>query len=204
MNRFLMILVALFLTCAVAACGSSSSGNSNEDDVSTPEHDDGANHSDDGDSDNDDDEDNNGDNSDDADDTPTVNPLLGTWTSECHLTPQGNDNIITRAFGPEGAANVTIQAFQSDSGTCSGTPTEINAVFNYEIGNALTTDSGVTAQELDAELVSDPQGVFTGSSSTFDIFHIDANNVLYFSVGGADSEAQRPTSINFNVPYARQ
>ena len=202
MNRFLMILVALSLTCAVAACGSSSSGNSNENDVTTPEHDDDANHSDD--SDTDDDEDNNGDNSDDADDTPTGNPLLGTWTSECHLTPQGNDNIITRAFGQEGVANVTIQAFESDSGTCSGTPTEINAVFNYEIGNMLTTDSGVTAQELDAELVSDPQGVFTGSSDTFDIFHIDANNVLYFSVGGADSAAQRPTSINFNAPYARQ
>lgn len=202
MNRFLMILVALFLTCAVAACGSSSSDNSNENDVTTPEHDDDANHSDD--SDTDDDEDNNGDNSDDADDTPTGNPLLGTWTSECHLTPQGNDNIITRAFGQEGVANVTIQAFQSDSGTCSGTPTEINAVFNYEIGNMLTTDSGVTAQELDAELVSDPQGVFTGSSDTFDIFHIDANNVLYFSVGGADSASQRPTSINFNAPYARQ
>lgn len=129
--------------------------------------------------------------------------LPGTWESICHVTPFGSDNIISRTF--DGVdTDVLVRTFESANGTCSGTGFPVNFVFSYQVGGEVTTSGGLSARALDVTLEEDPLGVFVGPEVSFDIFYIDSNDTLYFSVDAADSAVNRPTELNFAVPYSRQ
>ena len=132
--------------------------------------------------------------------------LQGTWQSICHRydPPDGLESInlvITRVIeGDE--ADQTNEVYDLADTSCSGPPVfAANFAFRYTVGEAFTTSGGLEARPIDLELISDPQGV-NEAGDQFDIFHVDGGTA-YFARYASETAANRPSTLNFDVPYTR-
>lgn len=128
--------------------------------------------------------------------------LQGVWQSDCFVfddTPQIQTFDVDGDQGENG-----VEIYADDDTSCSGTTVfETTINYRYEVGDEVQTDDGVTAREIDVEVLEDPDDV-AEHDEEFDIFHInDGGNTLYFSADAAPNEADRPNSLDFDRPYTK-
>lgn len=134
--------------------------------------------------------------------------LQGVWQSNCFVVPGedgASDAPQIQTVDIDGdRAEVDAAIYDETDTTCAGaTIVEASIVWRYEVGEEITTSGGVTAREIDVEVVEDPADV-TDFDEEFDIFHInDDGNTLYFSADAAPRSEDRPDTLDFDRPYTK-
>lgn len=129
--------------------------------------------------------------------------LQGKWESAC-FTRDGNDQRIIRNF-VDNEVTQEVDVFSTSDQSCGGSLVfEATYTYAYQVGDELTTDTGVTAREIDVVVTSDPDDVIPPEEEEgFDIFHIDGSGFLYFADDAVPTEVDRPTAIDFSIPYTK-
>lgn len=134
--------------------------------------------------------------------------LQGVWESDCFVVT-GEDGasdapqVHTIAIDGD-QAEQDVEIYDENDTTCSGAPIfEPFMLWRYEVGDEITTTGGVTAREIDVELLEDPDGVGEHDEE-YDIFRLeDDDNTLYFGDEAGLSPEDRPDTLDFTKPFTR-
>ncbi|WP_406672183.1 hypothetical protein [Natronospira sp.] len=142
----------------------------------------------------------NGDGGDNGDGDAGLEPLQGAWTSGCVFI-DGENQILERHVDGN-IAEGYFEIFDEADTSCANTPV-FSGYLAWEIsaGDEITTDSGVTARELDIELTDDPDGL-GAPDNEYDIFRVEGDTP-YFGDNPSTSPENRPTALDWDTPFHR-
>lgn len=144
-----------------------------------------------------------------AEDTATVPvEIRGTWVSSCIAPDNGDtDHRIETLFFTDTDFDFVQENFID--ATCTTVNVDnsgFSALGLGEIGDVVTTTSGVEARELDH--IIDTFVNSDGSEDSLDITSINIlllqDDMLFLGQGGVLSDEERPDTIIFDVAYIRQ
>ncbi len=131
-----------------------------------------------------------------SDDEPVGDPLglNGSWISNCYL---GNfSESIIDTFDYSGL-NFSSTSKVYPNSTCSGSPKSTDAVTGkIEIGNEITTGSGLTATEV--------KFTFELRGSTLEVHDIISLTGDEYLFGVFDTGEVYPTELDFDIILSRQ
>jgi len=119
--------------------------------------------------------------------------IIGVWQRQCSDNGGGSYEILVRTFNTNGTYSETTRDY-SDAACTSSTGLTITVSGTYILGPTITTSSGLTANEIDIEIVPLAGG---GTNTIYDIVRFDAtSSQLYLSRFGGFTPTSRPDALD--------
>ncbi|HHJ15269.1 MAG TPA: hypothetical protein ENJ80_01075 [Gammaproteobacteria bacterium] len=124
--------------------------------------------------------------------------LVGVWKRACYESG-GSWETDIYVFRNDGSHTSIVTYYNGPN--CTGDALPVTNEGTYVLGNEITTTSGITATELDIEIVPLAGG---GTNTAYDIVYIDDTSTLYMADYPAFAADFRPTTLDFTKPLRCQ
>ena len=134
----------------------------------------------------------------------TEDELQGTWVSSC--VSYSSFYLLSSTTFSVGSYSSSSSAFFDSE--CADSVQGVSVTGSFVVGEAITTSSGVSAKEIDF-IIETIDGV-SASETSFGIYRIMDNTLFTGNLGfiegsGIDTstEENRPTALNFDLPFTK-